>query len=152
MEAHVKEVRDQPYARTVFDVSTALPWIPLLGRILLSFIFLWSIIGDVANWSGRAAYMASKGIPLPVMFLAGAVVLKLAGGIFLILGYRARFGALLLLIFLVPTTLIFHAFWSAPPAQYASQLINFQKNIGLMGGLLMVIALGPGRWSLSGRS
>ncbi len=135
-----------------YDVNAALPWVPLLGRILLSFIFLWSVFGDLGNWTGRTAYMASKGMPLPALFLAGAVVLKLVGGIFLILGYRARLGALMLLVFLVPTTLIFHAFWSAPQAQYVSQLINFQKNLGIMGGLLMVIALGPGRWSLSGRS
>ena len=135
-----------------FDVNTVLPWVPLAGRILLSFIFLWSVIGDLGSWTGRTAYMASKGMPVPALFLAGAVVLKLAGGILLILGYRARLGALMLLVFLVPTTLIFHAFWSAPQAQYASQLINFQKNLGIMGGLLMVIALGPGRWSLSGRS
>ncbi len=135
-----------------FDVNAALPWVPLVGRILLSFIFLWSVIGDLGSWSGRTAYMASEGMPLPALFLAGAIALKAVGGVSLVLGYRARFGALLLLIFLVPTTLIFHAFWSVPQAQYASQLVNFQKNLGLMGGLLMVIALGPGRWSLSGRS
>jgi putative oxidoreductase len=152
LEVSVKDLRDQPFTRKEFDVNVALPWVPLLGRVLLSFIFLWSIVGDLGNWSGRTAYMASSGIPLPAMFLAGAVVFKLAGGIFLILGYRARLGALLLLIFLIPTTLIFHAFWNVPQAQYVSQLINFQKNLGLMGGLLMVIAMGPGRWSLSGRS
>ncbi|MEJ2367842.1 MAG: DoxX family protein [Acidobacteriota bacterium] len=132
-----------------FDVSASLPWVSLLGRILLSYIFAWSVVGDLTGWAGTTHYMASHGIPIPGLFLAGADILKIVGVVLLVLGFRARFGALCLLVFIIPATFIFHNFWAITGAGHLDAVLHFQKNLAIMGGLLMVIALGPGRWSIS---
>lgn len=123
---------------------------PLLGRTLLSAIFLMSGFNKITGWSAAAGYMASKQMPAVPFFLAMAILFELAGGISVITGYKARFGALLLLVFLIPTTLIFHNFWAAEAAQQQNQMIHFLKNVSIMGGLLVIIGLGPGPLSLAG--
>jgi len=116
----------------------------LIGRILLVLIFLKSGIGKIENFEGTAQYMASHGIaPYTNFFLVGAIFFELAGSITVILGYFARFGAVLLLIFLVPTTLIFHDVFVDP-----KMMIHFVKNVAIFGGLLVLLAVGPGRFSL----
>lgn len=121
---------------------------PIPGRLLLSFIFLMSGYGKIVGWSGTAGYMAKAGMPAVPLFLVLAIVFELGGSLMLLLGFRARFGALMLILFLIPTTLIFHHFWSFPPAEKQMQTINFMKNLAIMGGLLMVIAHGSGPMSL----
>ncbi len=119
----------------------------LIGRILLVLIFLQAGIGKIENFDGTAQIMANHGIaPYTNFFLVGAIFFELAGSITIILGYFARFGAILLLIFLVPTTLIFHDILGANPSQEV--WINFMKNVGIFGGLLIVLAAGAGRFSL----
>jgi putative oxidoreductase len=118
----------------------------LIGRILLVLIFLKSGIGKIENFGGTAQYMANHGIaPYTNFFLVGAIFFELVGSITVILGYFARFGALLLLIFLVPTTLIFHDAFTNPSPDI---MIQFMKNVGIFGGLLVVLAAGAGRFSL----
>ena len=121
---------------------------PVLGRVLLSAIFLMSGFGKVMDWSGTAGYMASHGMPAIPFLLFMAIVLELGGGLSVLLGFQARWGALALVVFLVPATLIFHAFWAVDPAEARMQTINFLKNAAILGGLLMVIAHGPGPFSL----
>lgn len=123
---------------------------PLLGRTLLSAIFLMSGFNKITGWSAVAGYMASKQMPAVPFFLAMAILFELAGGFSVITGYKARFGALLLLVFLIPTTLIFHNFWAAEAAQQQNQMIHFLKNVSILGGLLVIIGLGPGPLSLGG--
>ena len=88
----------------------------LIGRILLVLIFLNSGIGKIGNFEGTAQYMAKFGMPYTNFFLLGAIFFELVGSITVILGYFTRFGALLLLIFLIPTTLIFHTNFADPNA------------------------------------
>jgi putative oxidoreductase len=116
----------------------------LIGRILVVLIFLQSGIGKIENFQGTAQYMASHGIaPYTNFFLVGAIFFELVGTITLILGYYARFGAMLLLIFLIPTTLIFHSNFGDQ-----IQMIMFMKNVSMFGGLLVLLAVGAGRFSL----
>jgi putative oxidoreductase len=115
----------------------------LIGRILLVLIFLQSGIGKIENFGGMAQYMASYGMPYTNFFLVGAIFFELVGSATVILGYFARFGALLLLIFLIPTTLIFHSNFSDQV-----QMIMFMKNVSMLGGCLIVLASGAGRFSL----
>jgi putative oxidoreductase len=115
----------------------------LIGRILLVLIFLKSGVGKIENFQGTAQYMASYGMPYTNFFLVGAIFFELVGGITVILGYFARFGALLLLIFLIPTTLIFHNIFVDP-----KMMIQFIKNVSMFGGILVLLAVGPGRLSL----
>ena len=115
----------------------------LIGRILLVLIFLQSGIGKVGNFEGTAKYMASHGMPLPTLFLIGAIFFELVGSITVITGYFSRFGALLLIIFLIPTTLIFHTHFADP-----MQKIHFMKNVSMFGGCLILLTAGAGRFSL----
>jgi putative oxidoreductase len=117
---------------------------PLLGRILLAHIFLVSGAAKVFDWSGTEAQMAAKGIPLVPLLHVGALLCELGGGLALLAGYRARWAALALFLFLIPTTVLFHNFWAATPAEQIHQLDNFMKNLAIMGGLALVMAFGPG--------
>jgi putative oxidoreductase len=117
----------------------------LVGRILLAAIFIKSGWGKIGGFEGTAAYIASKGLPLPEVGAAIAVAVELIGGILLLVGFKARWAALAFVVFLIPTSFIFHAFWAVPPEQVMAQQINFMKNLAIMGGMLMVWAFGPGR-------
>ncbi len=115
----------------------------LIGRILLILIFLNSGIGKIGNFEGTAQYMAKFGMPYTSFFLFGAIVLELLGSITIMLGYFTRFGALLLIIFLIPTTLIFHTDFSDQ-----IQVIMFMKNVSMLGGCFLILSFGAGRFSL----
>ncbi len=119
-----------------------------LGRILLSQIFLISGVMKIVQWSQTEAMMAKKGMPAVPLFLVGAIFCELVGGLSLLLGYRARLGALLLFLYLIPTTLVFHSFWHYQGPEHVEQMHNFMKNIAIMGGLLMITSLGAGWLSL----
>ncbi len=115
----------------------------LVGRILLVLIFLQSGIGKIENFTGTAQYMTSQGMPYANFFLVGAIFFELVGSVTVILGYFTRFGALLLLIFLIPTTLIFHNIFADP-----KMMVHFMKNVSMFGGCLILLASGAGRFSL----
>ena len=127
--------------------------VAVLGRILLCTIFLLSAVGNkIPNFQAVAGYMAKEGVPAPQVMLAGAIVFLIAGSLSIILGYRARIGAALLLAFLVLATYFFHDFWTlSDPQARQEQTIQFMKNLGLMGAMLLVIANGTGPMSLDGR-
>ena len=95
--------------------------------------------------------MASVGMPMVTLFLIGAVVLEVGGSLSVVIGYRARWGALALIVFTIPTTLIFHNYWSMPSEQMQLQQIMFMKNLSMTGGLLLVMAFGSGAFSLDAR-
>jgi putative oxidoreductase len=115
----------------------------LIGRILLVLIFLNSGIGKIGNFEGTMQYMIKFGMPYTSLFLFGAIVFELLGSITIILGYFTRFGALLLIIFLIPTTLIFHTNFADP-----GQKIHFIKNVSMLGGCFLTLSFGAGRFSL----
>lgn len=129
-------------------MNTQRDFAALVGRVLMAAMFIWSGFGKITAFAGTAGFIASNGMPLPDLMAAGAIACELGGGVLLLLGWKARWAALALFLFLIPTTLIFHNFWAAPPEQLMSQQINFFKNVTIMGGMLMVWAFGPGRYSL----
>ena len=120
-------------------------YIPLVARAFLAAIFLYSAFGKITGFSGTQQYMAAGGIPsgLTGILLVGAIVCEVFGGLSVLLGYKARWGAIALIIFLIPTTLIFHTNFAE-----RMQVIQFLKNLGLLGGLLMVYSFGSGPLSL----
>ncbi|HRI88584.1 MAG TPA: DoxX family protein [Candidatus Hydrogenedentes bacterium] len=122
-----------------------------VARVLLSFIFIMSGVGKMGDWSGTAGYMASHGFFAVPFFLAGAIFLEIAGGLSVLTGFKARWGALALIVFLVPATLIFHAFWTLPAESMRMEMISFLKNISILGGLLFVLANGAGSFSVDNR-
>jgi putative oxidoreductase len=119
-----------------------------LGRIFLALIFVVSGVGKIAGYAGTASYMASRGLPMVEVLLPLTIAVELGGGLLLALGWKTRWAAAALFLFLVPTTLIFHQFWGLEPKLAQMQKIHFLKNVAIMGGMLMVLALGAGRWSL----
>lgn len=121
----------------------------LAARIGIALIFLLSGVGKVAGWSGAVAHAASRGVP--AILLAGATALEILGAISLIAGWKTRWGAAALLVFLVPVTLVFHDFWAAQGAEVQLQMIQFLKNVAMGGGLLAIIGAGPGAFSVDAR-
>jgi putative oxidoreductase len=120
-----------------------------IGRVLFALIFIASIVGHFS--SAEISEAAAHGVPLPTILVPLAGLIALVGGVSVLLGYRARFGALLLLVFLVPVTLIMHKFWGLPDPQMAMlQKINFMKNTSLIGTCLLLMYHGSGPYSLDG--
>jgi len=122
-----------------------------IGRILLALIFVVSGVGKITGYAGTAAVMAAKGLPMVDVLLPLTIAVELGGGLLLALGWKARWAAAALLLFLIPTTLIFHQFWGIEPKLAQMQKIHFLKNVAIMGGMLMVLAIGAGRWSVDGK-
>lgn len=123
---------------------------PLIGRILIALIFVWSGFGKISGFEGTVAYIASKGLPLPQLAAIGAIIVELGAGSLLILGWKARWAAAAILVFTAMAAFLFHNFWAMPPDQAQNQMIHFMKNISMMGGLLFVVIHGSGALSLGG--
>lgn len=121
--------------------------VALLGRLLMAAIFLVSVFGKLANPSGTIGYIASAGLPAPLLGYAAAVGVELLGGLLLVLGYRTRWVAALLAGFSIASALAFH---NALGDQ--NQLFHFLKNLAMAGGLLQLVAFGAGSLSLDARS
>ena len=118
-------------------------FIPLIARTFLAVIFIHTGIGKLTGFADTQQQIASVGIPLAALVTIFTIVFEVAGGISLIVGYKARIGGVLLLVFLIPATLMFHN-----PIADPTQMIQFMKNLAIIGGLLMVVAYGSGPVSL----
>jgi putative oxidoreductase len=121
---------------------------PLGARVSLALIFLVSGVSKLADPGAVAGYIAAKGLPLATLLAVSAGVLEVAGGLLVLLGLRARWGALALAAFLVPTTLIFHNPIGLEGMAAQMETIQLMKNLAIMGGLLAIGAFGPGSLSL----
>jgi len=121
---------------------------PLAGRILLALLFVIAGYGKIGSFSGTAAYMASQGLPMSTVLLAITIAIELGGGLMILVGWKARWAALAIFLFIIPTTLMFHQFWAADAAQAQNQMNHFLKNLAIMGGMLYIMAHGPGPFSL----
>jgi putative oxidoreductase len=128
----------------------------LLGRLMIAAIFVMSaVFGKIMNFNGTVEKMAAEGVPSPTILLGGAIAFLLIGAVSIVLGYKGRFGALLLLVFLAAATYYFHDFWKLPADTPAGvkqgEIIAFMKNLGLMGTMVFLLANGTGPWSLDNR-
>ena len=124
-------------------MSSSRDFAALLGRIFIAILFIPAGWGKIAGFAKTAGYIASKGLPLPEVGAAIAIAVELIGGIMLLVGFKTRWAAAALFLFLIPTSVFFHPFWSDP-----SQASAFWKNVAVMGGLLYVWSFGPGRLSV----
>jgi putative oxidoreductase len=104
-----------------------------IARVLLCLVFVHAVIGKLTGFAGVAGMMSARGLPFAPALLVAAMALMAVGSVLVISGTRARLGAILLLLFLVPTTLIFHNEVADP-----QQRIQLFKNLAIMGGLLLV--------------
>ena len=126
-------------------------WLALGGRMLLCVLFLFSGIGKILHWSATADMMAAKDMPAVPFFLTMATIIEIGGGVALLLGWQTRAAALILFLYLIPVTLVFHHFWDLQGTAQQMQLINFLKNLAIMGGLLELCAMGAGAFSVDAR-
>lgn len=123
----------------------------LVGRLLMSWLFLPAGIGKVLGFSGTVAYIASVGLPLPAAGAVLALLVEIFGGLALILGYQTRIAAIILAVFTVAASIFFHAYWAVPADKQMVVQLLFNKNVAVAGGLLILAALGAGGWSLDAR-
>lgn len=124
----------------------------LIGRALIALLFVPAGFSKIAGFAGVAGYIASKGVPLPEVCAAIAIAAELGLGLLVLVGWQTRWAALGLAVFTVVITFIFHNFWALPAAQAMMQQQAFFKNIAVVGGLLALVAWGPGGFSLDARS
>lgn len=117
-------------------------FLAMAGRLLLAIIFLASAFGKVTEFEKTVVFMEAHGVPLAALLCVAAAAVEAAGGIALVLGYQTRLAAAALAVFVTAATIVFHL---AP-----DQRIDLLKNLAIIGGLLQVMAWGPGDVSLEG--
>jgi putative oxidoreductase len=124
------------------------PMLPLAGRLLMATIFLVAGTRKVLGFAGTVGYFTKLGFPAAEAFAVIAIAIEIGGALALIIGWRTRWVAWLLILFVAIATAMAHRFWEFDAAQFNNQLNHFLKNIALIGGLLFVAAFGPGRASV----
>lgn len=123
----------------------------LVGRLLLAALFLPAGLSKISGFEGTVGYIASAGLPMPQWAAIVAIAVEVIAPIALILGWGTRWAALALALFTLVATLGFHNFWAMPAEQVMMQQLMFFKNIGVVGGLLVLAAFGAGAFSVDAR-
>jgi len=138
----------QPLAASKSSASISAP-VVLAGRILFSLIFLMS---GFTHFSGQTiGFAASQGVPLASIVVPLSGVIAFVGALSILLGYRAKLGALLIVVFLIGVTPM-HKFWGiTDPMMQQMQMVMFLKNLTMLGGALLISQFGSGPWSLDSR-
>jgi len=121
---------------------------PLIGRILLSAIFILAGFNKITGFENTAGYMASKGLPMTDVLLVLTIIIELGGGILILIGWQARWAATVIFLFLIPVTVIFHPFWTMEGQEAMHQYHSFMKNLAIMGGMMYIMVYGAGPLSL----
>jgi putative oxidoreductase len=122
-----------------------------LGRAFLSVIFIVSGYLKLVGTAGTIAYFTRIGVPEPKTMAYVVAAIELIGGLMVLVGFKARWAALVLCVFTGVTIYLGHKFWAVPPDQYNNQLNHAMKNLAVMGGFLLLFAYGPGRYSVDAR-
>lgn len=123
-----------------------------LGRALLSVIFLVSGYFKLVGTAGTITYFTRLGVPEPKIMAYVVAAVELIGGLMVLVGFKARWAALVLCVFTGIALYLGHKFWAVPADQYMNQLNHAMKNLAIMGGFLLLFAYGPGRYSVDART
>jgi putative oxidoreductase len=123
----------------------------LAGRILIAVIFLISGFFKVGGYAQIVGYAAAMHLPAPGVAIAVAAAVELACGLAILAGFKTRFAAWLLFLYLIPVTYVFHNFWAVQGQEQQLQMVNFLKNVAIMGGLLVLSVNGAGAYSADGK-
>ena len=124
----------------------------LLSRICLSSVFLVAGFDKVFNYSQTMDLISAKNLPSPFILYCGAIVIEILFGAMLLLGFWTRTSALILCLYLIPTTYLFHDFWNISPEMAKLQIAMFLKNLAIIGGLIALLTTGAGRFSFDDSS
>jgi len=123
----------------------------LVGRVLYSLMFLMAIMGSFS--SGTIQYASSAGVPLASITVPLSGIIAFLGAVSIIIGYKAKIGAWLLVLYLLPVTFMMHNFWAVTdPMMQQMQMVSFMKNISMLGGALIISYWGAGPMSLDNKS
>jgi len=122
--------------------------VPLIGRILLSGVFILGGIGKIFGFSMEEGFVVAKHLPLPAVALGIALIIELAGGLAILAGLYTRFTAWIVFLYMIPTTFLFHNFWAMQGPDRLDGMIHFEKNLAIMGGLLILATFGAGAYSV----
>jgi len=123
----------------------------VIARVLLALMFVIAGASKFADLGGTAGYIASKGLPLPMLLAFGTAALELVGGLAIMFGLQARIAALALAVFTLLASVLFHNFWALPADQQMVQQLMFMKNLSVAGGLLLLFSFGAGALSFDSR-
>jgi putative oxidoreductase len=142
----------QPHSSTLAEktshvTSRTLLWSVPIGRLFFSLIFIMAGFSHFSEDTIR--YAANSGVAMPEFIVPASGVLAIAGGLLIAAGFYARLGALFLIAFLVPVTLVMHNFWALQdPAMSQMQMIHFMKNLSMLGGAFLILVYGAGPFSM----
>jgi putative oxidoreductase len=128
-------------------MNAPLRYLPALGRLLIAAIFIISGISKITAPSATQAYIASAGLPVPLLAYLVAITIEIGAGVLLVIGFQTRTVAAVLALYTIVTAVSFHAHFADQ-----NQMIHFLKNISMTGGLLQVVAFGAGTWSIDARN
>jgi putative oxidoreductase len=123
----------------------------LIGRLMLAALFLPAGLSKLSGFEGTVGYISSVGLPLPTVAAAVALTVEILGSIALIVGFQTRIAAAVLAVFTLVASVFFHAFWAAAPEQAFVQQLLFFKNIGVVGGLLVLVSSGAAGFSIDAK-
>lgn len=121
---------------------------PLVGRVLLALIFIIAGFGKITGFEGTVGYMQAYNVPMTQVLAVLAIIVELGGGLMIAVGWKARWAAAAIFIFVLIASFIFHAFWAVPADQAQLQNIMFMKNLAIMGGMLYIVVYGSGPLSV----
>lgn len=120
----------------------------LVARVLLVVIFPISAWFKITGWPGIVTILTQQGVPLPLVGGYVAIAVEIIGAVLVIIGYRTRWAAIALILYVAGTSAIAHRFWEFPPAAQFGQMMSFFKNLCMVGGLGLIAVLGPGRYAV----
>lgn len=120
----------------------------LIARLLMAAVFLLFGVRSILGFAGSVGYFTNLGFPAPEAMVVLAIIIQLVAGLALIIGWQMRWAAWLLVAYVVIATIMAHRYWEYDAAQYVPQMINFFKNLAMIGGLVLIATFGPGRYSL----
>lgn len=120
----------------------------LVGRILIALLFIVFGYLKLTNFGGTVNYFTKWGFPMPEVTTVVAIVFELGFGILLAIGWKTRWWAWALVLYVVIATAVAHRYWTYEAAQVFTQTSFFYKNLAIVGGLLYIAAMGPGRYSV----
>ncbi|HEX8779475.1 MAG TPA: DoxX family protein [Rhodanobacter sp.] len=123
----------------------------LVARILMMLLFVLFGWEKLTDFSGTSTYMAAEGLPLPAVTAAVVILMEFFVGLAIVLGFWTRPLALLLALYTLGTALVGHHYWTMAGAEHMANMINFYKNLSIIGGLLLLCLTGPGRYSIDRR-
>ncbi len=135
-------------AATPANPSAAQDTLALVGRILIALLFVPAGFAKLTGFAGTVGYISSVGAPLPQVAAAIAVLVELGVGLMLLVGFKTRFAAVVLAVFTLAASVMFHNYWSMPVDKAFVNQLMFFKNVAVAGGLLAIAAFGAGRFSI----